>query len=519
MYTFILLRGIIVSKKRFSLILLSFSRCTTLKNSLFDFTFFGRFLNEEVFMNGLINLFISFANWFWGIPILILIGFGGLYITIMTGFVQVRHFPYILTQTFGKMFEKVDRKKDPNAVSPFSAAIAALASSIGASNIVGVPVAIVFGGPGAIFWMWMLALIGCATKLAEISLGIKYREKGEKGEYNGGPFYYCSKGLADKGFAGLGKFFGTWFAFFLMIELIPSIATQSASAVQNAETLGLPGAVTGVAIAILVLLVVAGGMARIASVTDKLVPFMAGFYILASLVIIGLNITELPGAFASIFTYAFTPHAAAGGFAGSTVAMALRWGAARGVYSNEAGMGTAPMAHSTATVDHPIRQGMWGVFEVVVDTLIVCSVTALAVLTSGVWQTVPSDKAASMPSIAFASVFGTAGDYLVTICVFLFVLSTIIVITFYGEKQAEFLFGAKFAKYWKYIYIVAILGGVFGGLEFLYQLTDFFLAIVIIPNMIALIVLAGDVKKMLQEFFNTPGKYYLADMDAKKAAK
>lgn len=470
-------------------------------------------------MDVLMNLFVSFANWFWGLPILLLIGLGGVYITLVTGFVQIRHFPYIVSQTFGKMFQKVDKEKDPNAISPFSAAVAALASSIGASNIVGVPVAIVFGGPGAIFWMWILALIGCATKYAEISLGIKYREQNEKGEYNGGPFYYCSKGLAEKGLGGLGKFFGVWFAFFLMLELIPSIATQSASAVQNAETLGLSPAVTGIAIAVLVLLVVAGGMTRIASVTDKMVPFMAGIYILAALVIIGLNISALPGAFASIFIYAFTPHAAVGGFAGSTIAMALRWGAARGVYSNEAGMGTAPMAHSTATVDHPVRQGMWGVFEVVVDTIIVCSVTALAVLTSGVWQTVPSDKAASMPSVAFSAVFGPVGDYLVTFCVFMFVLSTIIVIVFYGEKQAEFLFGTKFASYWKYIYILAILGGVFGGLEFLYQLTDFFLAIIIIPNMIALLVLAGKVREMTQEFFHTPGQYYMADLEAKKASK
>lgn len=467
-------------------------------------------------MEGLMNLFISFANWFWGPPILMLIGFGGVYLTFMTGFVQVRHFPYIVTQTFGKMFQKVDKEKDPNAVSPFSAAVAALASSIGASNIVGVPVAIVFGGPGAVFWMWMLAIVGCATKYAEIALGIQYRERNEKGEYNGGPFYYCSKGLAEKGMGGLGKFFGTWFAFFLMLELIPSIATQSASAVQNAETLGFPPTVTGIVIAVLVLLVVAGGMTRIASVTDKMVPFMAGIYIVAALIIIGINITALPGAFASIFINAFTPHAAVGGFAGSSVAMALRWGAARGVYSNEAGMGTAPMAHSTATVDHPVRQGMWGVFEVVVDTLIVCSVTALAILTSGVWTTVSPDKAASMPSIAFSAVFGPAGDYLVTFCVFMFVLSTIIVIVFYGEKQAEFLFGAKFASYWKYIYILAILGGVFGGLEFLYQLTDFFLAIIIIPNVITLILLAGNVKKLTKEFFETPGKYYMADMAAKK---
>ncbi|MDO5062099.1 MAG: sodium:alanine symporter family protein [Peptostreptococcaceae bacterium] len=466
-------------------------------------------------MEGIIKIFVDFANWFWGPPILILIGVGGLYCTVATGFVQIRHFWYICTQTFGKMFSKPD-SNDPNAVSPFSAAVAALASSIGASNIVGVPVAIAFGGPGAIFWMWVLAILGCATKYVEIVLGLAYREKNANGEYTGGPFYYCSKGLSEYGLGPIGKFMGAWFAFFLMIEIIPSIATQSVSAVQNAETLNLPPIATGVAIAVLVGLVVMGGFKRIASVTDKLVPFMAGIYLLAAVVVIILNIANLPGALASIFVHAFTPTAAAGGFAGSTVALALRWGAARGVYSNEAGMGTAPMAHATATVDHPVRQGMWGVFEVMVDTIIVCTVTALAVLTSGVWQEVGSDKAASMPSIAFSSVFGVAGDYLVTICVFLFVLSTIIVLVFYGEKQAEFLFGTAFARIWKYVYVAAILGGVFGGLEFLYQLTDFFLAMIVIPNMIAVLILAGKARSLTKEFFNTPGKYYLADMAAKK---
>lgn len=466
-------------------------------------------------MSKLIDLLIAFSDWFWGKPILFLIGLGGVWCTLQTGFIQIRKFPYIVSQTFGKMFSKPD-SDDPNAVSPFSAAVAALASSIGASNIVGVPVAIAFGGPGAIFWMWVLAILGCATKYVEIVLGLKYREKNVNGEYTGGPFYYCEKGLAEKGFGKVGKFFGMWFAFFLMIELIPSIASQSVSAVQNAETLGMNPKVTGVIIAILVALVVFGGFKRIASITDKLVPFMAGIYLLAALIVIGLNIQNLPGAIASIFIHAFTPAAAAGGFAGSSIALALRWGAARGVYSNEAGMGTAPMAHATATVDHPVRQGMWGVFEVVVDTLLVCTITALAVLTSGVWQEVSADKAASMPSMAFSRVFGTGGDYFITLCVFLFVLSTIIVIAFYGEKQAEFLFGTTFAKYWKFVYVIAILGGVFGGLEFLYKLTDLFLAFVIIPNMIAVIFLAPEVRKLTKEFFNTPGKYYMADVESKK---
>lgn len=473
-------------------------------------------------MQAIIDVLIGFANWFWGLPILFIIGGGGLYCTLRLGCFQVLKFPYICSQTFGKMFSKPD-SDDPNAVSPFSAAVAALASSIGASNIVGVPIAIAWGGPGAVFWMWVLAILGCATKYVEIVLGLKYREKNDLGEYTGGPFYYCSKGLAAKGLAPLGKFLGIWFAFFLMIELIPSIATQSASAVANASTLGLPPMVTGIAMAGLVTLVVAGGFKRIATVTDKMVPFMAGIYIIGAMVVIFLNYERIPSAIASVFVYAFAPHAAVGGFVGSTIAMALRWGAARGVYSNEAGMGTAPMAHSTATVDHPVRQGLWGVFEVTVDTLIVCTVTALCVLCSGMWTNEAilnsGAGAGGIPSLAFSSVFGTAGDVLVTTCIFMFVLSTIIVVVFYGEKQAEFLFGVKFARVWKYVYILAILGGVFGGLEMLYPLTDFFLAMIIFPNMIAVLFLCGEVSDLTKEFFHTEGKYYLADIAAKKAKK
>ena len=296
-------------------------------------------------MNFIVDTLVAFAGWFWGPPILLLIGGGGIWCTLQLGALQITKFPYICSQTFGKMFSKPD-SDDPNAVSPFSAAVAALASSIGASNIVGVPVAIAYGGPGAVFWMWVLAILGCATKYVEIVLGLKYREKTETGEYLGGPFHYCSKGLAEIGLGGLGKFFGLWFAFFLMIELIPSITTQSASAIQNAETLGLPRIVTAIAITVLVALVVAGGFKRIASVTDKMVPFMAGIYLLAALVVIVLNISALPGAFASIFANAFSGRAATGAFMGATIKTALRWGAARGVYSNEAGMGTAPMAHA-----------------------------------------------------------------------------------------------------------------------------------------------------------------------------
>lgn len=470
-------------------------------------------------MQGFINLFTSFGNWFWGLPILILIGGGGVYLSLRVGFVQIRKFPYICSQTFGKMFKKPD---NPNEVSPFSAAVAALASSIGASNIVGVPVAIGLGGPGAVFWMWVLAIIGGGTKFVEIVLGVEYREKNSKGEYVGGPFYYCTKGLAKKGLPVLGKIMGLWFAFWLMVEIIPSIATQAASAVDNLKTLNVnPYVSTGVIFAI-VLAVAIGGFKTLTKITDKMVPFMAGIYIVGALVVILFNYKAIPEVFVSIFKGAFTGTAATGGFAGATIALAFRWGAARGVYSNEAGMGTAPIAHATATVDHPVRQGLWAVFEVTVDTIIVCSITALCVLSSGMW-TDPSvkDRVGSIPSLAFSSVFGTAGSVFVTICVIMFVLSTIIVLVFYGEKQAEFLFGEKFAGVWKYIYVLAVIpgAGIFGDLASLYSITDGFLALVIIPNVVAIVLLAGDVRKRMNEFFNTPGKYYLQDIAMKEAKK
>lgn len=463
-------------------------------------------------MNAFFDLVIGFSNWLWGNPMLILLAGGGLFLTFRLGFFQFRYLGYIFKQTFGKMFQKPE---DKDAISPFQAATAALASTIGASNIVGVPVAIAFGGPGAVFWMWVIALIGSASKFSEIVLGIKYREKNEAGEYAGGPTYYLAKGFKNK---KIGKFLGMWFAFFLMIELIPSIATQAVSAVQTAGTIGIPPMVTGVGMALIVFIVVFGGIKRITQVTEKLVPVMALLYIVGALVIIFANITHLPGVIALIFKSAFTPVAASGGFAGSTVALALRWGAARGTYSNEAGMGTAPIAHATAETDHPVRQAFWGIFEITVDTLMVCSVTAFVVLITGMWETVPAAEAASIPALAFGKMFGPAGGIIVTVSILLFVLSTVIVVVFYGEKQAEFLFGYKFAKAWKYVYVVSILLGVFGRIEFLYQFLDFFLAMIILPNMLALIVMSKEVVELKNEFF-TSEKYYLKDIkkNVKKA--
>lgn len=433
--------------------------------------------------------------------LVILVG-GSIFLTIRLGFVQFRHFPFAMKQTFGKMFSKSENGE--GTVTAFQAATAALASAIGASNIVGVPVAIAFGGPGAVFWMWIVALIGAGAKFTEIVLGIKYRELNEEGDYVGGPMYYLRKGIKGS----LGKVLGFMFSFFLMIEIAPSIATQTVSVVQSASTINIPNWVTGIVLVIIVGIVVFGGIKRIGKVTEKLVPFMALLYIIGALVIIIVNITELPGAIASIFKNAFTPAAATGGFAGATIAQAMRWGTARGVYSNESGMGTAPIAHSTAVTDHPVRQAMWGLFENVVDTLIVCTATALVVIVTGLYKTVPADQAGTIPSLAFQSLLGPGlGGAIVTISITLFVLSTIIVIVFYGEKQAEYLFGTKFSKVMRIVYLASIFMGAYGGLEFLYQFLDLLLGIVIIPNMLGLLLLSGEVKELKDEFFSNP-KYY-----------
>ena len=452
----------------------------------------------------------AWGNWFWGLPILFLIVGGGIWIGCWLGFIQFRKFGYICSQTFGKMFQR----GGDGEVSPFSAACAALASSIGASNIVGVPAAVVMGGPGAIFWIWLIALIGCGTKYCEIALAIKYRERNEDGEWSGGaPYYLRSLG------GGIGKFLGAWYAIGLMIELIPSLCTQAMSATEQFKVFGVDQQVSGTIIAILTAIIIAGGVQRVTRVTDIMTPVMALLYMAGGIVIIFMNADQILPSLRDVFVYAFTPHAAVGGFAGSTIALALRWGAARGVYSNEAGFGTAPTAHATAEVDHPIRQACWGVFEVTVDTLLVCTVTALVTLTSGMWTTTEYDTGA-IAQAAFHDAFGTFGDYFVAVSVFLFVFSTLIACCLYGWKQAEYMFGVKFSKIWRFIYPVFMIIAATGiNLTDMYMITDGFLAFIMIPNMVGLIIMVPQVKKLQYEYFHTPGKYYLADMEAKKAKK
>ena len=460
-------------------------------------------------MNQVVDLITTFTNWLWGPPLLILVVGGGILLTVRLGFFQIRYFPYIMKQTFGKIFSKAEGE---GTLTPFQAATAALASSIGAANIVVVPSIIFVAGPGAVFWMWVTAVLGQATKFSEIVLGLKYREKNAEGEYVGGPAYYMKKGVKGT----IGKILGFCVSFFFMIEILPSITLQTLSAASPLETLGVDKKIAVGLILALVLLVVYGGISRIGKVTEKLVPFMALAYFVIALIVILVNIGQIPNVLYMIFAGAFNPQAVATGIAGATIAKAIQNGVARGVYSNEAGMGSGPYGHSTAVTDHPCRQGMWGIFEVFVDTIVVCSLSAIVVLSTGVWtpQTTPdSELKAIAVTKAVSSIFGNVGSAIVSICLFLFVLSTIIVIVFYCEKQAEYLFGSFLGKVMRFAATAMVAVALFISFDNAGVFLDFTLGLVVVPNMIALILLSGEVVKLKEEFFNTPGKYYLKDID------
>lgn len=452
----------------------------------------------------------DFSAWLWGIPLITMLLASGLYMTFKLGFFQFRYFGYIVGQTFGSIFKK---PKGEGTVTPLQALTSALSSTIGAANIVGVPAAIMFGGPGAIFWMWVIALIGMALKFSESVLAVEYREINEKGEYVGGPMYYMTKGLGM-------KWLGVWFSFALMIELIPSIMVQGNSVANTVEaSFNIPPLWTGIASAILVSIVVFGGIKRIGKVTEIFVPFMALFYVGGAFVILLMNVSAVPEFFMLIFNNAFSPAPVMGGFAGAAIVEVIRWGFARGLYSNESGLGTAPIAHAAATTDHPVRQGFWAVIGVVVDTLIVCTATAFVVLSSGVWMEEGAmENSSALTTLAFESYFGTFGGILVTIALIFFVFSTILVVIFYGAKQAEFLFGLKASYGIQVVYILAVILGAVGAAEVIWGFLDIMLAAILIPNIIAILLLSKKVKQLKTEFF-TSDKYYKKDMKEKKAAK
>ncbi len=434
-------------------------------------------------------------NVVWGPPMLILLVGTGIYLTIRTKFFSITKLGYILKNTLLKILSK--EQKGEGEVTAFQAVATALAATVGTGNIAGVATAIATGGPGAVFWMWVSAIFGMTTKFAEVVLSVNFREKTADGRYVGGPMYYITNGLHMKWLAVIFAIFGSIAAFGIgnMVQ-----ANSVAAALE--ESFKVPPLATGFVLAIITALVIIGGLKRIGAVTEKLVPFMAAIYIIGALVIIFGNITHIPEAFGLIFKHAFTPTAAVGGFAGSTVRLAMTKGVARGVFSNEAGLGSAPIAHAAATTDHPVRQGLWGVFEVFMDTIVICSLTALAIMVSGLWDSGASG--AVLTTKAFnESIPG--GGYIVTIGIMLFAFSTILGWSYYGERCMEYLFGPKAITPYRIIYIPFIIIGSVGGLELIWDLADTLNGLMAIPNLIGVLMLSGTVFKLTKEFFEKEG--------------
>ena len=449
------------------------------------------------FLQAVGNAILSFNDWLngilWGPFMLIMIVGVGLYFTIRLKGIQFTQFGRACREIWNKI-RFVD-EKDKGDISPFKALTTAIASTVGVGNIAGVATAIALGGPGAIFWMWVTGVLGMVTNYAEVTLGVHYREF-RGGVVAGGPMYYIKNGLKWPWMAVVFSIFGALAA----LGIGNMVQANSMADVLN-STFGMPHLWTGIILAVLVGVVTLGGIKRIANVCGTLVPVMAIFYIVSALIIIIINIKAVPSAFALIFGYAFRPMSAVGGFTGATLMMTLRWGVARGVFSNEAGLGSTPIAHSTAKVDHPVRQGVWGLFEVFTDTIILCTMTALAIITTGVWTS--GVTGASLTAMAFNAGLPNVGGLLVSIAVILFAYSTTIVWCYYGEKCAEYLFGTKIILPYRIIWLPFLFVGALGGLKMVWDIADTLNALMAIPNLVALVLLSGVIVKLTKEFFTT----------------
>ena len=452
-------------------------------------------------------------NFIWGVPAMICIIGVGLYLSIRTGFLQIRKFPYAMKVTIGRMLRK--RDASDGALTPFQAVCTALAATVGTGNIAGVAGAIAIGGPGAVFWMWISALLGMCTKFSEVTLAVHFHETNAEGDRVGGPMYYIKNGLKKHWhwlaylFAAFGVLtvFGTGNA-----TQVNTITTAIDSALfnynladkSNTFTINL---VIGIIIAILVGLILIGGIKRIGSVTEKLVPFMAAMYIIMAIILVIINIKSVPGVFASIFEGAFNPKSVTGGIVGSLF-LSMRKGVSRGIFSNEAGLGTGSIAHACSDVKHPVQQGLWGIFEVFIDTIVICTLTALVILCSGTEVAYGQAAGADLTINGFVATYGNWISIFTAVALCCFAFSTILGWGLYGSRCVGFLFGSKLIKPFMVVYaFVAIIGATM-DLGLLWDIADTFNGLMIIPNLIAVFMLSGTVVKLTREYFQDgPGKF------------
>jgi AGCS family alanine or glycine:cation symporter len=441
-------------------------------------------------LNNLISQVNAFA---WGPPMLVLLGATGVYLTVGTVFVAWRKIPY----AFRVLFDK--KESGEGEVKPFNALMTALSATVGTGNIAGVATAIVLGGPGAIFYMWLIALFGMATKYAEAVCAVNYRETDANGNYVGGPMYYLKNGVGAK-FPKFGNILGYLFAIF---GAVAAFGIGNAVQVNSmADALGtnfsLPAWITGIVVAVLVGFVILGGIRRIGDVAGKLVPTMIVLYIGAGLIVLLINFDKIPDAFALIFHHAFNPAAAAGGFGGAAVAAAIRFGVARGVFSNESGLGSAAIAHAAAKTNNPVRQGLIAMLGTFIDTLIVCTITALCILTSGEWLSGVSG--ASLTSNAFGVSF-VGGNYVVTIALVVFAFTTILGWSYYGERCWQYLFKEKSIIIYRILWVLAAVFFATQKVDFVWNLSDTLNGLMAIPNLIGLLILSPLVFKVTKDYF------------------
>lgn len=433
---------------------------------------------------------------------------GGLYLTIRTRGLQFRKLGYALKNTLGKAFQKQEAGK--GAVTPIQAVTTALAATVGTGNIVGTSQAIALGGYGAVFWLWVAALMGMIIKYSEVVLAIRFRERDEKGDWVGGPMYYIKNGLGKN-----WQWLGVLFCLFATLASFGignmSQANSIVGAINSAVVAFAPSAagaagsislVCGIIMAVLVALILFGGIKRIGQVTEKLVPFMSLFYILFALIVIFSHISGIGEAFAYIFRTAFTPRAMFGAATGIVLRQTIVWGLRRSAFSNEAGLGSAAIAHAAAETKGPVQQGLYGIFEVFADTIVICSLTAITIIISGVDISFGAKPGSELITAAFATVFGTRfASLFVAVALMLFAFSTILGWSLYGTRCIQYLFGMKASKVYQFIFIIVVVIGSVASIDVVWDIADTFNGLMAIPNFIALFALSGVVAKLTKEYF------------------
>jgi len=448
-------------------------------------------------MSAIMDFLTILDDFLWGPPMMILLVGTGIFLTIRVGFPQILHLGYAWKLIFKGAFKKDIAQRGEGEITPFQALSSTLAATVGNGNIAGVATAVAAGGPGALVWMWITALFGMCTRMGEATLGVKYRIKDKDGAFAAGSMYFIEKGLGQKWLGWLFALFGAICAF----GIGDAVQTNSMALVGN-SVFKIPVVVTGIVITILVWIVIIGGIKRIGEVCELLVPFMCIFYVIGALIIIISKINLLPWAIGEIFRSAFTGRAAFGGFAGATVAQAMRYGVARGIFSNEAGLGTGSMAHGVAQTKYPARQGSIGMVETMIDTLIVCSMTGIVIVLTKSLETGLTSTA--LTAHAFTSVLGGVGGPIVALGSLLFGYSTIITWCYYGQQCSRYIFGPAVIKPYAWLFVIAAFLGSVVKVPFIWLLTDALNGAMAIPNLIGLLFLSGVLAKEVKEYFSNP---------------